>query len=170
MSHVAKVDVEVTNLDDLEAACRRIGLELVRGQTEYRWYGETVGDYPLPDGFRGDDLGHCDHAIRVPLDHPYQNREHYTDDMGVFHAARTPYEIGVVIRRDGKPGFHLLWDFWQGGYGLSEFLGVGKTAGEMPRLKQAYAVCAAMRAAKQRGFRVQEQQQADGTVRMLLTK
>ena len=166
MSHVAKVDVEITNLDDLDAACKRIGLELVRGQQTYQWYGTSVGDYPLPEGFTVEDLGRCDHAIRIPLDHPYHQRSDPTD---------RPYEIGVVKRRDGKPGYMLMWDFFCGGMGLSEFTGQsldssGEHDGQVPRLKQAYAICAARRVAQQRGFRLQEQALADGTVKMFLTK
>ena len=163
MSHVAKVDVEITNLDDLAAACKRIGLELVRGQQTYEWYGESVGDAPLPEGFTEEDLGRCDHAIRIPEGHPIH--ENYA----------RPYEIGVCKRKDGRPGFDLLWDYFGGGFGLSEFLGtkliprVGYD-GQMPKLKQAYAICAAQRVAAQRGFRVQEQVQHDGSVRMFLTK
>ncbi len=169
MSHVAKVDVEITNLDDLEAACKRIGLELVRGQQTYEWYGSSVGDTPLLDGFTEEELGTCDHAIRVPEDHP------------IHQIYERPYEIGVCKRRDGKAGFALLWDYFAGGFGLWEHLGTNRTPdlnendgwkydGQMPKLKQAYAICAAQRVAAQRGFRIQEQTQQDGSVRMFLTK
>lgn len=170
MSHVATVDVEITNLDDLDAACKRIGLELVRGQTEYRWYGAHVGDYPLPDGFSVDDLGKCEHAIRVPLDSPFYLLS--PSVVGNVVISEIPYEIGVVRRRDGKPGFQLLWDFYRGGVGLNEFVGGPKSNhdGKMPKLKQSYAFAAASRVAKQRGFRVLEQQLPNGSVRMLLTK
>lgn len=141
MSHVAMIDLEIRDLEALKAACRRLGLEFVKGQTTYKWYGRHVGDYPLPTGFAQEDLGKCDHAIRVP---------------GNSRA----YEIGVVRRRDGRPGYTLLWDFWQGGYGLEEK--VGQEAG---RLKQAYGIEAAKRAAQRAGHRVLgETQRADGTV------
>ena len=169
MSHVAKVDVEITNLDDLAAACKRIGLELVRGQQTYEWYGRSMGDGSIPEGFSAEDLGTCDHAIRIPEGHP------------IHETFERPYEIGVCKRRDGKPGFTLLWDYFCGGFGLWEFLGTKRTPdksladgweydGQMPKLKQAYAICAAQRVAAQRGFRIQEQTQQDGSVRMFLTK
>lgn len=135
-----------------------IGLELVRGQTTYHWYGESVGDTPLPPGFSEGDLGHCEHAIRIPLSHPFYQEED------------KPYEIGVVRRRDGMPGYQLLWDYFCGGFGLSEFVGGSENDARMPKLKQAYALCATARVAKAQGFRLQEQVQANGTVRMVLTK
>lgn len=141
MSHVAQIDLEIRDLEALEAAARSLGLELVRGRTAYRWYGRHVGDYPLPAGFTKDDLGRCDHAIRIP-----------GDDRA--------YEIGVVRRRDGRPGYVLLWDCWQGGYGLEERVGAGAA-----RLKQAYALEAAKRAAWRAGHRVLgEIRKADGTI------
>lgn len=140
MSHVATVDVEIKNLDWLEKACRKIGLEFVRGQTEYRWFGTSVGD-----------LGKCAHAIRLPLDGS-PNRQH-------------AYEIGVVPRRDGKPGWSLMWDFYRGGKGMEEFSGKGCS-----KLVQAYTTVAARETAQRQGMRVTEQQMADGSIRLMMSK
>lgn len=146
MSHVATVDINITNLADLRVACNRLGLELVEGQQTYKWYGRHVGDYPPPVGFRPDELGKCEHAIRIP---------------GNEHA----YEVGVVPRRDGKPGWALLWDFFNGGYGLQ-----AKIGNEGGLLKQAYALAAATRQARLQGFNVQEQQLAKGEIKLVLTR
>ncbi len=89
MSHVATIELQIKDLDALERACKTLGLELVRGQESYRWYGHHVGDYPLPAGFSAADLGKCNHAIRIP---------------GV-----SSYEVGVVQRGDS---YTLLWDFY----------------------------------------------------------
>ena len=51
MSHLAKIELEVTDLESLSIACRQIGLNLVRGKTSFKW-------------FNGD--GECSHAIVVP--------------------------------------------------------------------------------------------------------
>ena len=51
MSHIAKIELEVTDLESLSKACQEIGLNLVRGKTTFKW-------------FNGD--GKCDHAIEVP--------------------------------------------------------------------------------------------------------
>jgi hypothetical protein len=157
MSHVAQVDIEVKNLDDLEAACRRIGLELVRGQQTYRWYGKSVGDTPLPPGFSAEELGTCEHAIRVPLALERQLQDSY--------GTNRPYEIGVLRRRDGQPGWALLYDEFANGMGMGDVAGR-----DLGRLKAAYAVVAASREARMRGFSVTEQQQPDGVVRLVLRK
>lgn len=137
MSHIAKIEIEVRDLDTLEAACKRIGCALARGQTSYAWFGRSMSDYPLPEGFSVTDLGKCEHAVRVP---------------------GASYEIGVVTRRDGREGYTMLWDSWGSG-GLERVL--GKNAG---RLVQAYGVEAATRAARRAGHHVTETTQADGSV------
>ena len=98
MSHVAKIELEINDLETLKAACKDLGFEFLCDQPTYRWYGQWVGDYPLPQGFTQDDLGKCTHAIRVP---------------------GATYEIGVV-KRGSK--YLLLWDFYGAG-GLQQHLG-----------------------------------------------
>ena len=51
MSHIAKIELEVTDLDALSQACKHIGLNLVRGKTSFKWYNGN---------------GDCNHAIEVP--------------------------------------------------------------------------------------------------------
>lgn len=132
MSHVAKIELEITDLDSLKAACKALDLEFVCNQKTYAWYGRHVGDYPLPEGITTEELGRCDHAIRVP---------------------GASYEVGVV-RRGNK--FALLWDFYQAG-GLERVLGKG--AG---MLKKAYAVERVRREAKLKGYHVQERKTVQG--------
>ena len=42
MSHVATVEVQITDLDALKAACEKLGLEFVEEKTEFRWYGVSL--------------------------------------------------------------------------------------------------------------------------------
>lgn len=128
MSHVAKIELEIQDLETLKLACRRLHLEFLENQRTYRWYGKYLGDSPLPEGFSPEDLGKCQHAIRVP---------------------GATYEIGVV-HRQGK--YHLLWDSWHAG-GLERMLGPG--AG---RLKQAYAIERVTKEARLKGYRLCEKQ------------
>ena len=146
MSHVATVDLEVKDMECLAKAAARCGLVMKVNQPTYRWYGRSVGDYPLPAGFAAEDLGRCEHALSIPGD-------------------GDAYEIGVVRRRDGKPGYCLLWDFFAGGYGLQ-----AKVGENCAKLKQAYAAEVAIRQARMQGYRVNEQQQADGSLRLTLSK
>lgn len=157
MSHIAQVDVQILDLDALSAACQRLGLELVRGQQTYRWYGKSVGDFPLPTGFTAAELGTCEHAIRMTAS-SVESR-HPLDTAG------PAYEIGVCRRRDGKPGHALLWDFFDGGYGLEKH--VGK---DCNKLRQMYSLEVARRTAIKNGFRVMERAEADGKLRLVLTK
>lgn len=140
MSHVATIELEIKDLDSLAKAAKDLGLEFVEGQTTYKWFGRSVGYYPLPAGFTGQDLGQCSHALRIP---------------GNSQA----YEIGVVKRRDGKPGYTLMWDFWHGGFGLEKQ--VGKNA---DRLKQAYAVQLSGKVMRKQGYLVSSKVSQDGRV------
>lgn len=94
MSHVATVDVEIKNLDWLAKACRKIGLEFVRGQTEFFAYRDRD----------------CDHAIRVP------------GQQEILKKARA-YEVGLTARTDGRPGWQLSYDLFLGGRGMQAFVG-----------------------------------------------
>ena len=121
MSHLVTETMEIHDLDALAEAAEACGMELVRDQQTFKWYGRSVGDYPLPAGFTADDLGKCSHAVRV---------------KGV---GSQTYEIGVVERRDAAgnrlPGYSLLYDFWRGGFGL--LAAAGK---ECSYLKQQYTL------------------------------
>lgn len=130
MSHVADIDLEIKDLDSLEAACKELGLELVRDQKTYKWFGSHVGDYPLPDGFTVADMGKCEHAIRIP-----GNTE--------------AYEIGICKRRDGRPGYTALFDFWAGGKGMA-----AKAGPKCEKVVQEYSAQLNIKIAKKKGFTV----------------
>ena len=51
MSHISKIELEVKDLGVLSQACTRLGIEFIRGQNKFKWYGEEAS---------------CDHAIKVP--------------------------------------------------------------------------------------------------------
>ena len=51
MSHISKIELEVNDLGTLGRACSRLGLELIKGQETFKWFGQD---------------GKCDHAIKVP--------------------------------------------------------------------------------------------------------
>lgn len=122
-SHIAEVAIEVRDLDALETACKRIGLEFRRDRKEYRWYGESTG--PTPEGMTEDELGKCVHAIGIP-------------------GSLAAYEIGV-IQRAGSYG--LAFDNWHGGYGLEAVAGAG-----CKKLIEEYSVVVAERAAAMQGW------------------
>ena len=147
MSHVVSIQAEVRDLEALKVAAARLGLEFNEGQRTHRWYGTSVGDYPLPTGFTVDDLGKCEHAISVPGNH-------------------TAYEIGVVKRRDGVAGYELLYDLWQGGYGLVNH--VGRNCN---KLVQEYSRETTRRAAIRDGWNIEsERTLQDGSLQLVLAR
>jgi hypothetical protein len=104
MSHNVSLEVFLSDLDAIEAACAEITKErgykvtLKRNQKTYRsWAAErakegstalTAGDYPFPEGFTEWDLLHCDHAIEVE---------------------GASYDVGLI--KKGK-GWKILFDFY----------------------------------------------------------
>jgi hypothetical protein len=140
MSHITTIKTEIRDLDALRSACTECGAVFVEGQTTYQWFGESVGDYPLPEGITKEKLGHCSHAIRVP---------------GV------EYEIGVVQKPNGH--WTLAYDFWGPGQGLLQKFGEG-----CQRLLQLYAVHKTIHEARKKGYTAQRQQLKDGSVKLVL--
>ena len=134
--HVAVVKLEIRSLDALKLACQRLGLEFREGQTTYAWFGKSVGDAPLPEGFTPEDLGKGQHAIHVP---------------------GAKYEIGVAFKNGA---WRLLWDSWRSG-GLEQALGP-----DCNKLRQAYGVEAAKLEAQRQGYSVWETQEEDGAVKL----
>lgn len=152
MSHISQISVAITDLDALiQAVARYPELKFICGQTNFKsWateYGRLAGDTAPPQGFTEQDFvtGCAEHVIRV---------------KGNARA----YEIGVARRRDGKPGWVLLTDTWQGGYGLEEVVGVGAK-----NLVQAYNEIATTKAAQQEGWNVQRVS-VNGGVELHLTR
>lgn len=143
MSHVAEVKIQVKDLDCLRIACAKLGLELREGQTQYRWWGQHMGDYPVPDGMTIEDLGHCDHAIAVAGSPLYSQKGNHMGGAG----NPAPYEVGVRRRPDGS--YSLIYDFMFGGYGLQEKIGR-----QCKTLVQEYGAQVAIKQAKKAGLKV----------------
>jgi hypothetical protein len=141
VSHVVSLQLQINDLDCLKAACDAVGLVYHEGVTSYRWYGWSVGDYPIPEGYSVYDLGKCVHKISVK------------------GAPDCAYEAGVVASKSGK-GYSILYDFYGNGcYMLDK---VGKDGG---KLRQAYALEVAKKTAKKQGYRIIGQSvQSDGSI------
>ena len=146
MSHIAEIEMELKDLDALKAAAESLGLEFMKDQRTYRWFGRLVGDSPLPVGFKEADLGKCEHALRVK-------------------GNPSAYEIGIVKRRDGRPGYQLQVDWWMGGRGLQAKVGENANA-----LKQSYATEVTRKYWKRKGYRVAETRKEDGTIVLSATR
>lgn len=125
MSHVTKIKIQIKSLEALRRAAETCGL-IMREQSTYRWYGRSVGDYPLPEGITESQLGKCDYALSIP-------------------GNPRAYEVGVMGMGDGT--YSLLWDFWNGGYGLQAAIG-----NDGHRLVTEYTLEAAQEAAQAQGW------------------
>ena len=132
MSHIAKIELEIRDLQSLKDACKKLGFHFMENQKHYRWYGKWVGNQPLPDGISEDDLGKCNHAIHIPA---------------------AVFEIGIVKKENS---YQLIWYSWIGG-GLQK--AIGKDAGV---LKQTYAIESVKRAARKKGYRLIEKRMKKG--------
>ena len=126
MSHISKIELVIHSLEDLKEACHQLGFEFMENQKTYKWYGRWLGDTPLPEGINIEDIGKCDHAIRVP---------------------GCTYEVGIIRCGDH---YILLWDYYHVG-GLVQK--IGPNAGI---LKQAYTVARIRKEARQKGYRIRE--------------
>lgn len=143
MSHVTTINIDITDLAALEAAVHEAGALFQRGKTSYKWFGRSVGDYPLPAGFKADDLGKCDHVIHLP---------------------GCEYEIGVV-KNPAKPNsYTLLYDFWGPGQKLKTHFGTN-----MEKIKQLYSVHRAAAACRAKGYSVHRVTKQDGTINLAVT-
>lgn len=150
MSHVVEVKTEVRDLNAVKAACKRLGLEFVEGKTTYQWYGHHVGDYPLPEGVKKEDLGKCDHVVRAP---------------------GASYELGLV-RNPATGGYKLAFDFWGPGKKLQEAIcnkdAKGRYDSGCGRFLQAYATEFAKIQMRAKGYMVSEKKVGD-TIRLTVT-
>lgn len=73
MSHIAKIQLQIKDLDALADAAESLGCELVRDQKDFLWY----------DGRRNP----CDHAIRV------KNAKRRTYEIGVIADGEGNYRL-----------------------------------------------------------------------------
>ena len=139
MSHVVNFEMEFDNLQVLAAAAEACGMKLVLDQKTWKWWGYSVGDYPVPKGWccpqkieKGKRImGQADHAIQV---------------VGNANA----YEIGVFQKPNGKYG--LIYDFYGGGHGLMEHISTDRKTPNI--LTEEYAFQRTVLLCQQQGWTV----------------
>jgi len=151
MSHVAKIDIEIKDLESLQKAAEDCGLIMNYGQKNYRWYGQWVNDYAKGDaaykhGIDPKDYGKCEHALSIP------------GNPGA-------YEVGVVKNPNGE-GWVLIWDFYGGGHGLQKHLGGSK---DCVKLMNAYSKHVVIKQANMLGYTYEEEVDEEGAVCLTLT-
>lgn len=138
MSHVEKCKGVYKDLDILESTLSSLvhptyGKLIRKEKNTYKWYGKHMGDYPLPIGFKKEDLGKCDVCFG------------FEDD--------SLYEIGIVKRGEE---YVPLYDFWSingSGEGGPLLDILGKDGG---KLAQTYSVNIILSTCEEKGYNVEE--------------
>jgi hypothetical protein len=139
MSHISAITLRIKDSKALLEAAEELGLEQ-RLKGTYKWYGRSVGDYPLPEGYTEDELGKCLFALGIKGNH-------------------SAYEIGVVKSKIHPGEYEMLWDFWNGGFGLQEAIGE-----QGNKLRQRYAEKVTTKQLRKQGLRVTRSVTDDGKV------
>jgi hypothetical protein len=141
MSHVADVELQITDLDALEKAADAAGFELVLND----WQNADRAAYLR--GIPSELFGTCDHKLR---------RKDAPDGA---------YEIGLT-RVPGREGYTPLYDSYASGKQLEQALG----GPGLPALKRGYAAQVAAKQLRRQGYAVKITAQADGRLRVRGTK
>lgn len=141
MSHIATVEIEFRDMDALAKACQRCGVELRTEQKTFRWYNDKVDA--------------CDAAIVHPSKFAFEVGVHKTETG--FRLSYDPHNRGKKYGSHTGPGMQDAIAF------EDDIRGIGK-------LQQAYAVEVARKQAKRQGFSVREQVQADGRIKLTMSR
>lgn len=155
MSHVASVELQITNLDALEQAAEACGLELIRESKTFSWFGRFLNDWSNEQraaalkGYDPKQFGHCEHELRLKGSRRGDGN----------------YSIGLVPRLDGKPGWELLYDTYGQGHKLEAAAGVNLNG-----LRDQYAAALAERKCKAMGYKVKRRVTQDGDIQVVAVK
>lgn len=147
MSHVVALEIDITDIDAMEQACKEVGLELHRDTKTYNWYGTWVNDYDRQDaaykqGIEPKDYGtNAKHVISLP------------------GRPKGSYEIGLHVNKEGKTV--AVFDFFGSGGQAIE-----KVAGHRAsKLMQKYSEISAKKIlGKMKYLKQTTTVEADGTI------
>lgn len=153
MSHLAMQKTEpgqplFVDKTCLARAANMLGLEVIE-TNKYHWYGRSVGDYPLPEGMTTDQLGkNAKFVLRVKEPRRSELKERHGE---------MPYDVGIVEDPNNPGCFLPIFDFFVGGFGLTECIGEplrdakGNILALTPKLKQYYDMACDAAAAAEAG-------------------
>jgi hypothetical protein len=142
MSHITKINLIVKDLDAMDAAAKRLGLELVRNQKT----------------FKGFTTGRCDHALRVA-------GVPGTYEIGL---AKRADGKGYELKWDGHMGAYGTAMPLYKAVGYGEPITFNKAA-SCAKLNDWYAATVAKKTMSRQGFRVTLTQQP-GKVQVVCSK
>lgn len=158
MSHVAAQETKAGQPLFADLACLLKAAELKGFKkvdtNEYTWWGNHVGDYPIPKGMKKEELGkNALFILRLQEEfHAQAKKKH----------SKNPYDIGILADPNNEGCYTLIYDFIGGGYGIDDRLGApvrdSATGGIKllcPELKQTYDMVCDAAAAKEVGDSIQ---------------
>jgi len=152
------VKLAIKDLDALDEACARLGLDLRRDKKTFSWWGRFMNNSIAPAGRDPRDYGTCDHAIGRAGTTP-SNGNSGEWEIGVVRAVGDPESFELLLDTYGSAGHRLMAPC--GGVGL-------------PTLRREYAVAVARRKATatlvRKGFVATREDLAGGRVRLRLRK
>lgn len=166
MSHVAQYETVpgkplITDLDACALAAKNLGCE-ARMDANYKWFGRHVGDYPLPGGWKKEDMGR--NAVMV-----IRPTEETCKKLGINSSS--VYELGIVPDKNNPGCYVPMYDFFAKGQGLDKVIGdpifekgnrsICKQVA--PTFIQHYRMCCDALTAKEQGDEIEFQQQTDGS-------
>jgi hypothetical protein len=88
-------------------------------------------------------------------------------DAAIVHPNPKAYQIGV---HKTETGLRIEFDPFRSGYGMQNAVAFEDNLKGLGKLQQAYAVEVARKQAKKQGFSFREQVQADGRVKLTLSR
>lgn len=152
MSHVVAIKTAFNDAEALRSAFDALGFDVSEAES-YRWWGYSVGDYPVPEGFTAAELGRCHFKAtqRGATSGGYEAGIIDKEQLPANHPARSAY-----------PGRYIVqYDFFD--QTLAKKLG----SEGAPHLCQRYAVEVARAQLRRKGYQLTEERQPDGRIRVV---
>lgn len=165
MSHVAICKTEpgkplIVDLEAVKLAALNLGLKCEERKT-YRWWGHSVGDYPIPEGYTAEELGkNAVLVLSVPLE--------TAQELGLSNVAGF-YELAIIEDKK-NPGCYLpMYDFYGQQERLDRIIGSpvrdekNNVTAIAPKFMMHYRMCADALSAQEVGDQIDFEEQADGS-------
>lgn len=142
MSHVADVDLEVTDLAAYAKAVEAMGGTFDPEATRIKWFGKFLNDWQ------------SNRAAVNRID----AKRFGTTDAGEARFPGCNYSVGLLKNENGS--YTPYYDTWGESGGLTRVMG----GPDCPRLKDEYAAAVAERVARRNGYRVTRTTNAKGEI------
>lgn len=133
MSHVARVDLVINDLDALASACIALSCTYDRTAVDYRWWGRSVGDYDSADAAS---------KFGIPVS------RYGKADAGVITVPGANWQIGVYQNPQKAGTYVLVYDYFGSeGEAIHRACGAG-----LAQLKAHYGAQVATKKLRAAGF------------------